>query len=383
MSFSGKATYTGGSSLPEIAEDVADLVTILGPQETPFLDALGDPLYSATSTRHEWLEDSLISNTTTINEPSISDGALNVTAVTVVNGAIFRIGDLVKGAGSTEVLLVTAVSGNVITVTRGYGGSTKAQLTDTEVLVILGNAALEAQDAGTPRFTVRTRQSNYTQIFSTALQISGTEMAVRQLAVDDELDYQKTLRLRELLRDLENTVVNGVGPAATPEGSATVRRTMRGLIASLTTNVMTPGAGHIPGDSSLGEGHINGALQTIWEVSGNKPDLILCGGSQKRRINGFIQTNQRFSPAGEQFKNLVSTYESDYGVCRVILSRYVPADAVIFVDSSKAAVVPLTGRSFGYLALAATGDYVSGELVGEYTFELRHEKGHGILRGLA
>ena len=197
------------------------------------------------------------------------------------------------------------------------------------------------------------------------------------------MDYQKTLRLRELLRDLENTLINGVAPETTTEGSSTVRRTLRGILASVTTNQMTPHTGYIPEDSGLSEDHLNGALRTIWEVSGSKPDLILCGGTQKRAINGMIQATQRFAPGDERFKNLVSTYESDFGVCRIILSRYVPADAVIFLDSTKIAVVPLAGRSFQYKALAVTGDYVSGELLGEYTLELRNEKAHGVLRGLS
>ena len=351
MSFSGKATYSGGSSLPEVAEDVADLVTILSPQETPLLDALGDPLYAATSTRHEWLEDSLLSNTDSINQPSINDASLNVTAVTVANGSLFQVGDLVQAAGSREVLLVTAVAANVLTVTRGYGGSTKSELADGLVLVILGNAALEGQDAGSPRFTIRTRQSNYTQIFSAALQISGTEMAVRQLAVEDELDYQKTLRLRELLRDLENTVINGVAPAATLEGSATVRRTMRGLIASLSTNLMTPGGGdHSQRRWFERSAHQRGVADHLGgfrKQTGPDP-LRRIPEAEDQRVHPDQPAD---SPASEQFKNLVSVYESDYGVCRVIFSRYVPADTVLFVDSSKVAVVPLTGRSFGYLAV--------------------------------
>jgi len=41
MSFTGKATYSAGATLPEIAEDVADLVAVNSPHETPLLDALG------------------------------------------------------------------------------------------------------------------------------------------------------------------------------------------------------------------------------------------------------------------------------------------------------------------------------------------------------
>lgn len=382
MSFTGKATYSAGSTLPEIVDDIADVVSILSPQETPLLDALGDPLYAAASTRHEWLEDELLPNTDTINQPAIDDSGLNVTELTVANGDRFRAGDLIQAANSREVILITAVALNVLTLVRGYGGTDETELAHGSVLNILGNAALEGAEAGNARFTVRSRRSNYTQIFSAAVQVSGTEAAVRQSHVDDEMNYQMTNRLRELLRDLENTAINGVAAETNPEGTATGRRTMRGIIASLSTNALVLGSGHIPVGDELSEDHLNAALRTIWEASGNKPDLLLCGGAQKRRINGFIQTSQRFSPGGEAYKNLVSTYESDFGVCRVALSRYVPGDCLLFLDTSKIAIVPLAGRSFHFKRLAATGDYQSGEVLGEYTLELRCEKGHGILRGL-
>jgi len=44
MAFTGKATYSAGTSLPELAEDVSDLVGLISPYETPLLDALGDPM---------------------------------------------------------------------------------------------------------------------------------------------------------------------------------------------------------------------------------------------------------------------------------------------------------------------------------------------------
>ena len=60
MPFTGKATYSAGSSLPEIAEDVSDIIGIVSPFETPLLDRLGDAPRAATSTVHEWLEDPLV-----------------------------------------------------------------------------------------------------------------------------------------------------------------------------------------------------------------------------------------------------------------------------------------------------------------------------------
>lgn len=64
MSFNGKPTYAAGSDLPELAEDVGDIISIISPFETPLLDHLGSPARAATSTIHEWIEDALVSRLT-------------------------------------------------------------------------------------------------------------------------------------------------------------------------------------------------------------------------------------------------------------------------------------------------------------------------------
>lgn len=64
MPFTGKPTFGAGATLPELAEDVADIVSIVSPFETPLLDHLGDAKRSAQSTIHEWIEDALVSRLT-------------------------------------------------------------------------------------------------------------------------------------------------------------------------------------------------------------------------------------------------------------------------------------------------------------------------------
>jgi hypothetical protein len=376
MSFSGKATYSAGATLPEISEDVGDLIAINSPHETPLLDALGDPARGARSTNHEWLEDQLLPDT---------DVVVSVASPVIEVGNIerFRVGDQLRVNDGPEQLLVTAVDVNAseITVTRGYGGTTQVTIADDDTLHILGNAALEGDEAAASRFLVRTRRSNYTQILSAAVEVSGSELAVRQIGVRDELDYQKNQRIRELLRDLENSVINGVLPAANPQGAATVRRTMRGLVSFITTNRFVPDENGFPDDTTLTEEQLNLALRSIWNSSAGHVDLILVGGAEKRAINNFVSTNRRFTADRESFKSMINVYESDYGVCRVVLSRHVPRGSVLLLDSSRIEVLPLAGRSFHYKPLASTGDKEAGLVVGEYTLECRNESAHGMITG--
>lgn len=381
MPFTGKATYTAGSALPEIAEDVADLVSISSPHETPLLDALGDPARPARSTVHEWLEDTLLANSSTITDEDFSDATADTT-FEVDDASIFQVGDQVRVKGSSEVMLVTAVNAGAgsLTVVRGYGNTVAEALATSQVLEVISNASLEGDDAAPARYGNRVRKSNYTQIFASTVEVSGSELAVRQIGVADELEYQKQLRTRELLRDLENAVINGVAPATTPQGSTSVRRTMRGIVASLTSNVFVPGNDSFPSGSTLTEAQLNEALRRIWKGASSNVDLIVVGGGEKRAINQFVASSRRFTSQSDSYRDLVSTYESDFGVCRIVLSRHVNPGVVLLLDSSRIEVMPLAGRSFHYRPLAVTGDKESGQVLGEYTLELRNESAHGVIK---
>jgi hypothetical protein len=387
MPFTGKASYSAGSTLPELAEDVSDIISLVSPYETPLLDLLGQAHKPARSTVHEWIEDTLLPNTDLINQTTFSPGAATATAITVDNGSRFRPGDQVRPNNGPEVMLVTAVSGNVLTVTRGYGGTTAIALADNMKLTILGNAALEGDDKPAARFTNRVRKANFTQIFTAAVEVSGTQQAASAIGVRDEVDYQKQERLRELLRDLEHCVINGVAPSTSPEGSATVRRTMRGISRHITTHNYSPGDGVIPtgqgnNNDLLTEDIINAALRAVWDVAQSRIDTIVVGGFQKRRINQFVG-DRGYAAKDTKFKDLVSVYESDFGVCRVILSRAMPADQVLLLDSSRIQVLPLAGRSFHYKPLGPTGDAHTGQVIGEYTLELKNENAHALIKSLA
>ena len=322
-----------------------------------------------------------------MNQTSFSPNATDATSITVANGSRFRIGDQVRPEGLREVMFVTAIAANVLTVVRRYGNTPGGALSNGLKLTILGNAALEGDDRPAARFTDRTRKRNYTQIFTAALEVSGSMQAARAHGVADEADYQKQERLRELLRDLENCVVNGVAPTAAQQASASVRRTMNGIIPSIATNHFVRGQGGVPtgggAGSALNEPVLNAALRLIWEQSAGRVDTIVCSGLQKRRINEFLSTSRLYGPNDEAYRSLIGLYESDFGVCRVVLSRWVPADHVLLLDSSRLSVMPLAGRSFHYKPLAATGDAESGMLVGEYTLEMKNENAHGLIRCLA
>jgi hypothetical protein len=183
------------------------------------------------------------------------------------------------------------------------------------------------------------------------------------------------------LRDLENCVINGRAAAANPEGSSSVRRTMRGALQFCATNRFVTGVGGFPGEVAITEEQLNLALREIWKSSNGQVDVIVVNGQEKRAINSFVGTNRRFGPNDSTYTSLVGQYESDFGVCRIVMSRWVPTGTVLLLDSSRVDVMPLAGRSFQYKPLGVTGDRESGQVIGEYTLELRNENAHGVITG--
>ena len=143
---------------------------------------------------------------------------------------------------------------------------------------------------------------------------------------------------------------------------------------------MPAGAGS---GSTINETLLNAALRAIWEQSAGTIDTILCGGFQKRKVNEFLSNSRLYAGNADTLTSLINLYESDFGVQRIVLSRWVPADTILFLDSSRLQVMPLQGRSFHYKPLAATGDSEAGMVLGEYTLEMKNENAHAMLRGLA
>jgi hypothetical protein len=107
------------------------------------------------------------------------------------------------------------------------------------------NVALEGADAPTLSGRVRANVTNVCQIQQAAVGVSYTKLAAfgqkagsnNDLAnpVRDELDWQVEQKLKEMVRDIDYSFINGAYQK--PVDNTTARQT-RGLLAAITTNVV-------------------------------------------------------------------------------------------------------------------------------------------------
>lgn len=349
-------------------EDVTDELLLLNPHQTPMLSLVG---YGEATTQVEttWFEDEMYADETTA-AGAIDDAA---TTLAVADGSIFEPKHVAKVG--EEFVLVTAVNGNDLTVTRGYAGTSAAAVVEGAKVEFQFVEGVEGADARKARFKARTRHSNLTQIFDESISISGTAAATSQYSIDDLYEYEKQKKQLELALQLEKAVINGIRY----ESGDGLTRQMGGLRNFIVTNV-SDAAGE-----AISEDFLTDAFQTLYEKGGFATGgnyKIIVGAKQKRAISALGKNDIVLERSDNGRGQVVDHYLSDFGAAEIVLNNNVGADEVYIVDVNRIEIKPLKSRQFTHQFLGVVGDRTEGQVVGEYTLELHQEKAHARIKGL-
>lgn len=346
---------------------VTDELLLLNPHQTPMISFLGfsDPV---TQVEHQWFEDEMYADKTTATAATAA-----ATSITVADGSIFE-KDYVVKVGE-ELMLVTAVAGNVLTVTRGYAGTTAAAVTEGADVEFQFAEGVEGADARKARYKSRVRKSNLSQIFTDTISISGTAAVTSQYSIDDLYEYEKQKKLEELAYQLEKSLIGGVKYES---ADGKVRQTA-GLRSQVVTNVITAGG-------PLSEVNLGDAFQAIYEAGGFATGgnyKIIVGAKQKRALSALDKNQIQLERQDNGRGQVVDFFLSDFGAAEVLLNNNLAPDELYIVDANRINIRPLNGREFAHTYLGTKGDYIEGQIVGEYMLEVQQEKAHARIKGLA
>jgi hypothetical protein len=347
-------------------QSVVDEILFLNPHQTPLLSLLGFG-EAVTQTTHQWFEDEMVADETTVSGAKL----VGDTSVVVVDGSIFRANDVIKIG--EELIKVTAVATNTLTIVRGYASTTAAAIADGAKVEFMFSEGVEGADARSARYKARAPQSNLTQIFDDSVEISGTAAAVQQYGINDIYEYEKQKKQLELALQLEKALINGV---SYQNGQIRQMKGIRQFIQSNVTNVA----------GALTMNAINDLAQKVYEKGGFATGgdyKVIVGAKQKRNLSALdtnkVQIGRSENSRGEKVDTLIN----DFGEFEIALNNNLAPDELLLVDINRAAIRPLVGREFFHKFLGDKGDYVTGMLVGEYTLEFKQEKAHGRLKGLS
>ncbi|PEF03393.1 hypothetical protein COM97_27010 [Bacillus thuringiensis] len=360
-------TKVYNKDLVGVKESVVDEFLLLNPLQTPMISLVGFG-QTVSNVIHTWFEDEMFAQESVATKAA----AENATSITVENPEAFRPAQVVR-AGE-ELILVAAVKGDELTVVRGYAGTTAAAIAagDTvEVMFVEGTEGAKARDG---RYKPRTRKDNVTQIFDETVELSGTAIAVAQHAVNDEYEKEKQKKQLELALALEKAVINGV---KYDNGNV---RMMRGIRSFIETNIIDGEGKQIEDD------HLIDAFRAIFEAGGMENGgnfKIVVGATQKIAISKFNNAQIRLDRLDNGRGQVVDHYISDFGAAEIVLNNNMPAGEVLVIDANRISIRPLQTREFAHEYLGKEGDFMKGQIVGEYTLEMLQEAAHAKIKGLS
>ena len=195
---------------------IAEAFEIARSNRTGILSVIGmsEPMQAYDGYKMGWLDmrvDATSSDTTA--ESLAAD-----TTVDVADGSKFRAGMLLSPTGSDEVLLVESVAGNVLTVARGFGGTTAADIASDTTLTIDSVSREENSLAETDGIYQPENVENYFQTMDTAIEMSRRSLATLQYGNTNDLNFQVQERIRQLVIQMDRALVRGRKATATIGG---------------------------------------------------------------------------------------------------------------------------------------------------------------------
>jgi Family of unknown function (DUF5309) len=261
----------------------------------------------------------------------------------------------------------------------------------TQVLTApdLANAQLEGDDTPATPHIPTVRLGNYCQISRKTGRVSGTQRAVDHAGRDDELDYQKLLKGKELKRDMESILCSNQAKAVGAAGTARKLASLCSWVKTNTNKGAAPGADPAAADGTgvrvdgvvraYTEILLQDVLQKCW-TNGGEPNMIMLGGLNKQRMSAFTGRAQAQEQAvTKKIVNAVNTYEGDFGTQKVVPNRFSRPQDVWVLQTNMWAVSYVSGRRMVSENLAKTGDSEAFFILSEYSLEARNEKASGLV----
>lgn len=190
----------------------------------------GSAQFQLTSKIHYWFMKQPYSS------KLIASAAANNTAtsITVDKGAVVETSSVIMNTKTNEYMFVSAVSGNTLTVVRGFAESTAAAVTQNDELLYLGTAKKEGSLAPNPKYRRGVPRMNYSQIFRNGWGTTRTAEHIKFIT-GNKATENKEDAVSMHAQDIEMALLLGRKSLNQVDGSE-VLSTMDGLMSIVKNN---------------------------------------------------------------------------------------------------------------------------------------------------
>lgn len=299
---------TGNLAAIQRQSDLRSKVMRLEPDKAPLTVITTQMKQNREATNNstfQWVEKERLTRFDAVNNGAGYNSS--ATTIAVDTGTLFAADTLVKVPRTGEVFLVTAVSTNDLTVTRGIGSSAAA-IVDNDPLYILGRRAEEGGLSVQPIANDPATLTNYTEIFKRSVEISGTAGSEVNRTDPHDWTLQHEDEAIEHLVDMETRFFFGKPGTATSGNGKPVRYTGGVLHFANQNNIAAGG--------TLTEAGFNTFLQTAFRY-GSPKKLLLASATVVSAISGFSSAKLQTKVGDSTYGVNITEYISPHGTVNI------------------------------------------------------------------
>ncbi len=361
---------TDGAQIRDISPLLADAIYydlhLLGNLNVDFANP-------ATDTTHYWNEDALNTLTFTMSAVATGAGSTSLTG-TSGQGSNVHVGDLLYPVATAtqpalEVLQVTAISTDTLTVSPSYGSSTAQSYAASSVFNVIP-AEQEGSDIGSDKSLSPTVRSNYSHILAGRydVKVTGSQLA-RQMATAQMQDFvARQLSNRAIELKIGMTQALLYSELSGSSGSSTAYRTMKGIRAWIRDN------SGVTNNTAAAFSYTN--LNTYNKSVVDKgvfPDTLVIGTDLVGSVTGYDSSNRRLLESDRVAGYTIQQVLLNQGnMMNVIVDSRVNVGDAFLLSSERIKAIPLQGRGMFVIAAVDFTDAKKRRVLGEWTCEVRN-----------
>lgn len=247
--------------------------------------------------------------------------ASGATSIVVDNGAYFQTNDVVKVTRTGEVMLVTGVSSNTLTVERSIGATAAAAINDDDELLIIGPAYGENTTLVSAKSMTAQPYTNNIQTFRHNLEVSARHDAIGRNGghfYGNDVDIVRDEMLTTHKRDLNLACLYGESGVAAADAT---QYTMGGIIEFVTTN----GTSRTNSTSAMTEAVFRSIISDATRY--NSGVMVgICSRQFADIVNDWGIDNQRVKPGESMYGLRVMDYVTPHGKVRLLVDDALEGD---------------------------------------------------------
>jgi hypothetical protein len=368
----------GDAATGHVMRSVVDVVDNLAPMDTPVLRLIKKGK-SYNQPKIEWITSADVGHTSAFAEAvSIGETAVDVTTG---HGVRFKQYDVIAAydldaAGNPdfatrEIMHVTAVNTDTLTVIKAQGGTTDQAFDSGAFIEILASAVPEGEDFVVSPNAYGTFYTNFFQTIQEGKRLSEEANVTRNWEFDNANHIARQMKNAgmEAKRKLEKSIIQGGKQQGTNAAGSSQRASMMGGI-----NDFIVEGGHVTNllGNPLSLWDIENEGAALWETVGDEgAKKLLMNMSTARMFDG---TFMKYRTEGELDATKISTifksFETRFGIFEVVPTRWVPEGIILGVNVDHLSIHPYEGMDWTEKEHSTDGAYLWRSIYGKFTLKV-------------